>query len=136
MRQNRVAQLRIGQPCNHCDLNRGHNYPSIHSESGEPKDPIAIDLNQRFQEAPPFRKSMRSQHSFHGDLEQTVWDALTLWGLAFALDGMVPMLLTSSVLCRPQGVETPCRQIHRSTEKMQCVCQVDAAFKRMIPLRR
>src|ERR1700730_8677991 len=75
MRQNRIAQLGIRQLSNHCNLNRGHNFPSIHSEGGKTQDSIAIDLNQRFQESSCLRKRVRSEHCFHGDLEHTVRDA-------------------------------------------------------------
>src|SRR5580704_7505750 len=75
MRENRIAELGKRQLRNHCNLNRGHNFPSIHSEGGEPQNLITIDVHQGFQEASRLRERVRSEHCFHGDFEQPVRDA-------------------------------------------------------------
>src|SRR5580700_10034282 len=75
MRQDRVTEPGIRQFRNHCYLNRGHNFPSIHSEGGKTQDSIIINLHQGFQEASRLRKRVRAKHCFHGDLEHTVRDA-------------------------------------------------------------
>jgi hypothetical protein len=92
MRKNHIAQLGIRQFRNHCNLNRGHNFSSIHPEGGKPKDAIAIGLHQRLQESSRLRKRGRSEHSFHGNV-QLVTSAirpLQHFTLVASIDGLQP----------------------------------------------
>src|SRR5215831_10067336 len=73
-----IAQCSIWQPCDHRNLDRGHDLPSGDSESSEAQNAIAVSFDQCLHKAARFRKRARAQVGFHWDLEEPIWNAVRL----------------------------------------------------------
>src|SRR5262249_19139374 len=56
VRQNGFTERGVRESSNYCDLNRVHNLTSVDCEACEPKNAIAVHLNQGLEESPRFRK--------------------------------------------------------------------------------
>src|SRR5258708_5677417 len=78
MGKNRVAQGRIWQSCNHRHLHRCHDFPCFCAEYGEPKNAIALMINQSLDKAPSFRNRFGSQNHAEWDLRETVGNSFFL----------------------------------------------------------
>src|SRR6266478_2966214 len=78
VRQDRIAQRRVGQPCDHRNLDGGQDLPRTDTEGREPKDAIAISLHEGLHKPARLRKRACTQVGFHWDLKQAIRDPLSL----------------------------------------------------------
>src|SRR6267142_3823259 len=78
VRQDRITQRGVGQPCDHRNLDGAQDFPRTDTEGREPKDAIAISLHESLQKAARFGKCAGTQVGFHCDLKQAIRYALSL----------------------------------------------------------
>jgi len=74
VRQDRIAQRHVGQPCDHRNLDNGHGLPRTGSEGCEPENAVAISLHEGLHKPASLRKRVCTQVGFHWDLKQAIRD--------------------------------------------------------------
>src|SRR6266478_7834711 len=77
VRQDRITQRGVGQPCDHRNLHGGQGLPCTDTEGREPEDAIAISLHEGLQKAARFGKCAGTQVAFHCDLKQAICYSLS-----------------------------------------------------------
>src|ERR1700736_5015268 len=63
---------RVGQPCDHRNLDGGQGLPCTDTEGREPEDAIAISLHEGLHKPASLRKRVCTQVGFHWDLKQAI----------------------------------------------------------------
>ena len=83
LRENGIAQGRVGQSRDHGDLDGCHYFPGFHAEYSESKDAVALRVDQDFHEPARLGNRHRAENSGHRQLCESVWNAVRL-GLGLA----------------------------------------------------
>src|ERR1700730_16592099 len=69
---------RVGQPCDHRNLDGGQDLPRTDTEGREPEDAIAISLHEGLHEPAGLRTRASTQVRFKGDFKQAIRYPLSL----------------------------------------------------------
>src|SRR6266852_2016823 len=75
MRENRVAQHRVGQSAQHCRLNGRHHFAGFRTKRGESQDAVAFRINQHLYKSTRFANRNGSKYTGHRHLGQAICDA-------------------------------------------------------------
>src|SRR5262245_10442759 len=78
MRDDGVAELRIGQICQHRCLNGSHDLASLGTDHGEAENAIVIGSDDNLHEALRFLRCLRPQYAAHRQLRHAHDGALAL----------------------------------------------------------
>jgi len=78
VRQDRITQRGVGQPCDHRNLDGGQDFPRTDTEGREPKDAIAISLHESLQKAARLGKCAGTQVGFHCNLKEAIRYTLSI----------------------------------------------------------